>query len=172
MNLGAVVGALVYLLIRWDHSVYFYRYNLVHVAFAVPLGVFLVTLSGIFWKRDDYWRGWRENAGIGLALAILVIFPIGLFLVQWTSTKIQSKESLSGTVEEKGVFRERGRFRNYRGLLVGVRGEDGVLRRFDLSSHGEAYARCSRGAAISITHYPWIRDAFLEVRIEPSPPGG
>jgi len=162
-NVAAAAGAVVYVLYRWDYSLYFYRYNLVHLTFAVPLALFLAVLMLMRRKRRGYWREWKKNAGVGLALIVLTLFPVVVFLAQWTSSKVQPRTRTSGTVVAKGTFKERGRFRAYRGAVIAVREQNGEVRLFDLSGRPEDYERCRLEQSVTIDHYRWVRDHDLDV---------
>ena len=114
-------------------------------------------------KRRGYWQEWKKNLGLGLALVVLTLFPVAVFLTQWTNSRLQPKTRTSGTVLAKGTFKEQGRFRNYRGSVIALRDPEGEVKLFDLSERPEDYERCRLGQPVTIEHFRWVRDDDLDV---------
>jgi len=163
----AIAGPVIlYLELRSPHRFY-YQQNKVFALFGAACGLFVVVLMIFNRKSQRYWQEWRRSLGLACLLSVLILTPIGLLIAQWTSMKLQGKETTNGLivrVKSWSSYRRLGRWHEYREVyvLVGSR----TIRRFDLGENLDVFTHARLGQTISISHYPWIRDEFLEIELK------
>ena len=164
-NLLGFLGGTWFVSSRFNYARYFYRQNLVTLSYAAIFGVSVLGLMIWNRRRGQYWKEWRRIPGVAFFCAAFVLVPVVVCALQWESM-YEPKVATKGIVAERGTFRIHRKYGHYDGLLIGIRSGDGRVNRFDLSRYQDAYQRTAIGQPISIQHFPWIRDEFLEIRIE------
>lgn len=163
----AIAGPVIlYLELHSPHRFY-YQQSKVFAFFGAACGLFVVVLMIFNRKSQRYWLEWRRSLGLACLLSALILTPIGLVIAQWTSMKLQGKETTNGIivrVKSWSSYRRLGSWHVYREVyvLVGYR----TIWRFDLGENLDVFTQARIGQTISISHYPWIRDEFLEIELK------
>ena len=163
----AIAGPVILYLELRSPLRFYYQQNKVFAFLGAACGLFVVVLMIFNRKSQRYWLEWRRALGLACLLSILMLTPIGLVIAQWTSMKLQGKETTKGIIvkiKSWSSYRRYGSWHGYREVyvLVGY----GTIRRFDLGENLDVFSRARIGQTISISHYPWIRDEFLEIELK------
>lgn len=178
LNILGVIGIIYILYVTFfsetRYQVFFYRLNNLWIlrsffCLLIIIPFELLLLREKKHKGEYIRKRWRAVGVVWVFLAVLIFMPIALYLIQ-KSTEFQPKGTTIGTVIKKEYHQINivGRSMRYQYpvFLIAVSSVDGV-KYFDLrwNSKGIFY-KAKIGQYISIKHYGWIRDDFLDIQLE------